>query len=65
MMSDRAADFRLDFKLKELCEQDIEELCEYEREENVADTRSKDAPVIRCLQDFRWDTQQSSKTSPL
>jgi golgi apparatus protein 1 len=58
MMSERAADFRLDYKLREACADDIDELCEYELAENVLDTRSRDAPVIRCLQDFRLALQK-------
>eukprot|EP00884_Botryococcus_braunii_P022595 jgi/Botrbrau1/9019/Bobra.0148s0119.1 len=57
MMSERAADFRLDYKLRESCSDDIDELCEYEVAENVADTRSRDAPVIKCLQDYRDSIQ--------
>ena len=53
MMSERAADFRLDAKLRQLCSDDIDEICPYDKEslENVA---GEEARVIECLQDYRF-----------
>lgn len=52
MMADRAADFRLDAKLKRLCVDDIADLCAHERE-SLDLVAGYDARVIQCLQDFR------------
>lgn len=52
MMERRAADFRLDFKLREMCKRDIDQLCSYEKE-SLDSVEGFDARVIVCLQDFR------------
>lgn len=52
MMADRAADFRLDAKLKKLCVDDIADLCARERD-TLDQVAGYDARVIQCLQDFR------------
>lgn len=54
MMADRAADFRLDAKLKKLCVDDIADLCARERD-TLDQVAGYDARVIQCLQDFRCD----------
>ncbi len=51
-MERRAADFRLDFKLREMCKRDISQLCSYEKE-SLDSVEGFDARVIVCLQDFR------------
>lgn len=52
MMERRAADFRLDFTLREMCKRDIDQLCSYEKE-SLDSVEGFDARVIICLQDFR------------
>ncbi|KAK9838535.1 hypothetical protein WJX81_005974 [Elliptochloris bilobata] len=52
MMEARAADFRLDPTLREVCAHDIEEVCVYERD-SLDNIEGFDARVITCLQDFR------------
>lgn len=53
MMIDRAADFRLDAKLRKLCAEDIADMCGYERD-SMDLVAGYDARVIQCLQDFRY-----------
>jgi len=52
MMERRAQDFRLDVKLRENCEQDIEEVCGYEKD-SLGTIANFDARVVECLQDYR------------
>jgi Golgi apparatus protein 1 len=52
MMADRAADFRLDAKLRKLCQEDIADMCGYERD-SLDTVAGYDARVIQCLQDYR------------
>ena len=52
MMSERAADFRLDAKLRQLCKDDIEEICPYDKD-SLDNVIGNDARVIECLQDYR------------
>mmetsp|Transcript_18814 Transcript_18814/g.52452 ORF Transcript_18814/g.52452 Transcript_18814/m.52452 type:complete len:892 (-) Transcript_18814:83-2758(-) len=52
MMARRAVDFRLDAKLRELCSQDIEEVCGYEKE-SMDSIAGYDARVSSCLMDYR------------
>ncbi|KAK9820440.1 hypothetical protein WJX72_010380 [[Myrmecia] bisecta] len=52
MMERRAADFRLDAALRELCRKDIEDVCGYEKE-SMDSIEGFDARVIQCLQDYR------------
>ena len=54
MMEARAADFRLDYKLRELCADDISDMCGYERD-TLDTVAGYDARVIQCLQDFRCE----------
>lgn len=51
-MADRAADFRLDAKLRKLCAEDIADMCGYERD-SLDTVAGYDARVIQCLQDYR------------
>ena len=51
-MADRAADFRLDAKLRKLCADDIADMCVYERD-SLDLVAGYDARVIQCLQDYR------------
>lgn len=53
MMAERAADFRLDAKLRKLCAGDIADMCGYERDSLDA-IAGYDARVIQCLQDYRF-----------
>ena len=59
MMAERAADFRLDAKLKRLCAEDIDDLCAHDRE-SLDLVAGYDARVIQCLQDFRSGSQGSA-----
>ncbi|BDA41257.1 probable Golgi apparatus protein 1 [Coccomyxa sp. Obi] len=52
MMEKRAADFRLDSTLREVCADDIEAVCGYERD-SLDTVEGFDARVIQCLQDYR------------
>lgn len=52
MMESRAADFRLDPKLRKLCKEDIRMVCGYERD-SMDTVAGEDAIVIQCLQDYR------------
>lgn len=52
MMERRAVDFRLDSELRELCRDDIDELCGYEKE-SLDSIAGYDARVINCLMDYR------------
>ncbi|KAK9816541.1 hypothetical protein WJX72_001742 [[Myrmecia] bisecta] len=52
MMERRAADFRLDAALRQLCKKDIEDLCSYEKD-SMDSIAGFDARVIQCLQDHR------------
>ncbi|CAK0736969.1 hypothetical protein CVIRNUC_000833 [Coccomyxa viridis] len=52
MMADRATDFRLDPKLRQLCADDIQDVCGYERD-SMDTVVGYDARVIQCLQDYR------------
>lgn len=52
MMSRRATDFRLDAKLRELCKDDIEEVCGYEKD-SLDSIAGYDGRVIECLQDYK------------
>ena len=52
MMADRAADFRLDAKLRKMCSEDIADMCGYERD-SLDTVAGYDARVIQCLQDYR------------
>lgn len=49
MMEARAADFRLDATLREVCADDIEAVCGYERD-SLDTVEGFDARVIQCLQ---------------
>jgi len=49
MMEKRAADFRLDSTLREVCADDIEAVCGYERD-SLDTVEGFDARVIQCLQ---------------
>ena len=53
MMEERAADFRLDAKLRQLCADDIADMCGYERD-SLDTVAGYDARVIQCLQDYRY-----------
>ena len=52
LMERRAQDLRLDVKLRENCEQDIEEVCGYEKD-SLGTIANFDARVVECLQDYR------------
>ena len=52
MMETRAADFRMDPKLRTLCAEDIQDVCGYEKDSMDA-IAGEDARVIQCLQDYR------------
>lgn len=52
MMEARAADFRMDPKLRTLCAEDIQDVCGYEKDSMDA-IAGEDARVIQCLQDYR------------
>jgi len=52
MMERRATDFRLDVKLRELCKDDIEEVCGYEKD-SLDSIAGYDGRVIECLQDYK------------
>lgn len=52
MMARRATDFRLDSKLRELCRDDIEEVCGYEKD-SLDSIAGYDGRVIECLQDYK------------
>ena len=52
MMARRATDFRLDAKLRELCKDDIEEVCGYEKD-SLDSIAGYDGRVIECLQDYK------------
>jgi len=52
MMERRSVDFRLDPQLRELCRDDIEEVCGYEKE-SLDSIAGYDARVINCLMDYR------------
>jgi len=56
MMARRAADFRLDAKLRELCKDDIEEVCGYEKD-SLDSIAGYDGRVIECLQDYKEELQ--------
>nr|QOL01068.1 putative extracellular protein CSOL_002 [Pseudococcomyxa simplex] len=56
MMESRAADFRLDPKLRVLCEEDIQHVCGFERD-SMDTVVGYDARVIQCLQDYREEIQ--------
>lgn len=56
MMERRAADFRLDANLREMCKQDIDEICGYEKD-SLDSIAGYDARVIQCLQDYKEDLQ--------
>mmetsp|Transcript_2773 Transcript_2773/g.6900 ORF Transcript_2773/g.6900 Transcript_2773/m.6900 type:complete len:501 (-) Transcript_2773:276-1778(-) len=56
MMERRAEDFRLDVHLRELCRQDIDEICGYEKD-SLDSIAGYDARVIQCLQDYKEDLQ--------
>jgi len=51
-LTNRAADFRLDAKLRKLCQDDISDMCGYERD-SLDTVAGYDARVIQCLQDYR------------
>ena len=54
MMTQRASDYRLDAKLREACEADINTICNYQ--EGMTDAvEGTDARVLICLQDYRAD----------
>ena len=53
MMAERAADFRLDAKLRTLCKDDIEDICAHDKE-SLDQIAGDDARVIECLQDYRY-----------
>lgn len=53
MMAARAADFRLDTQLRQLCAEDIRDTCAYEAE-SLDMSAGMDARVAQCLQDSRW-----------
>jgi|UniRef100_A0A7S1X9L8 Golgi apparatus protein 1 len=52
MMERRAVDFRLDPELRDLCRNDIEEVCGYEKE-SLDSIAGFDARVTTCLMDYR------------
>ena len=52
MMARRATDFRLDAKLRELCKDDIEAVCGYEKD-SLDSIAGYDGRVIECLQDYK------------
>jgi len=52
MMERRAVDFRLDPELRDLCRDDIEEVCGYEKE-SLDSIAGFDARVTTCLMDYR------------
>ena len=52
MMARRASDFRLDAKLRELCKDDIEEVCGYEKD-SLDSIAGYDGRVVECLQDYK------------
>jgi len=52
MMARRATDFRLDAKLREMCRDDIEEVCGYEKD-SLDSIAGYDGRVIECLQDYK------------
>ena len=54
MMAARAADFRLDPKLKKQCKKDIQRVCKPELGDIIEDLPDNHAEVITCLQDFRF-----------
>lgn len=56
MMARRAGDFRLDSRLRELCKQDIEDVCGYEKE-SMTSVKGYDGRVAECLQDYRDELQ--------
>ena len=56
MMERRAADFRLDASLREMCKQDIDDICGYEKD-SLDSIAGYDARVIQCLQDYKEDLQ--------
>ena len=58
MMAERAADFRLDSKLKRLCQDDITDMCANERD-SLDLVAGLDARVILCLQDLRSASRAS------
>ncbi|KAK9821811.1 hypothetical protein WJX81_008502 [Elliptochloris bilobata] len=59
MMAARAADFRLDPKLRQLCARDIQVVCGYEHD-SMGSTVGEDARVIQCLQDYRDEIQSQA-----
>jgi hypothetical protein len=52
MIARRATDFRLDAKLRELCHEDIEEVCGYEKDRTGAWTRSRSKYYFLLLLDL-------------
>jgi len=52
MMARRSADFRLDAKIRELCRDDIEDVCGYEKD-SLDSIAGYDGRVIECLQDYK------------
>ena len=50
MMAARAADFRLDTQLRQLCAEDIRDICAYESD-SLDMSAGMDARVSQCLQD--------------
>ena len=59
MMEARAADFRLDSTLREVCARDIEDVCGYEKD-SLDSVEGFDARVIQCLQDYRDELQDEA-----
>ncbi|KAK9867536.1 hypothetical protein WJX84_008718 [Apatococcus fuscideae] len=54
MMAARAADFRLDTQLRQLCAEDIRDICAYEAD-SLDMSAGMDARVSQCLQDYKED----------
>lgn len=52
MIERRSMDFRLDANLRELCAEDIEEICGYEKE-SLDSIAGFDGRVSNCLMDYR------------
>eukprot|EP00854_Cymbomonas_tetramitiformis_P013737 gene13737-16236_t len=52
MMVRRASDFRLDTQLRDLCREDIEDVCGYEKD-SLDSIAGYDGRVIECLQDYK------------
>jgi len=52
MIQARSQNFMLDYDIKTGCKEDIEKLCQYEKD-IAKDLQTDDASVINCLQDFR------------